>query len=252
VKKLPGAIFDRGSGPEGRGAGMAPRTKLPGAIFLAFAGILAACSGGLRSHAPPQQSYVLRAVDPPARAASVSVPRASLRVLFPTAAPGLDSEHIMLLQADRRLSYYAATRWAAALPAMVEQLTVQTFRRTGAWRAVEDSAGVWPADYFLQLDIRRFESDYTGGPGPPTVHVAFDCTLGRRSGDDELVASFVAEHAVTAEQNRMGAVVQAFERAADAALAEAAERAQAAIDEKSGAAAAADKTAGTATGPAGN
>jgi cholesterol transport system auxiliary component len=207
-------------------------------IAVALATALTGCSGGLHSSAPPVQSYVLRAVEPAPQPARASLPNASLRVLYPTAAPGLDSDHIMLLEADRRLSYYAATRWAAALPALVEQLTADTFRGTGAWRAVEDSSGVWSADYFLQLDIRRFEADYSGGSGPPVVHVVFDCTLGRRGGHDELVTSFVAQRAVIAEQNRLSAVVAAFERAADEALAEAAERSQAAIAEKSGAAAA--------------
>ncbi len=203
--------------------------RRPGAI-AACAAALTGCSAGLHSSAPPLQSYVLRAADPAPQAARTSLPKATLRVLYPTAAPGLDSEHIVLLQADRRLSYYAATRWAAALPALVEQLAADTFRRSGAWRAVEDSRGVWSADYFLQLDIRRFEADYTGGAGPPVVHVAFDCTLGRRAAEQEVVATFVAERAVDAEQNRLGAVVDAFERAADGALSEAAERAQSAIE----------------------
>jgi cholesterol transport system auxiliary component len=201
-------------------------------LALAGAAALTGCSAGLHSSAPPLQSYVLRAADPAPRAARTSVPKATLRVLYPTAAPGLDSEHIMLLQADRRLSYYAATRWAAAVPALVEQLAADTFRRTGAWRAVEDSRGVWSADYFLQLDIRRFEADYTGGSGPPVVHVTLDCTLGRRAGEEEVVASFVAERAVAAEENRLGAVVEAFEQAADGALAEATERARAALEQQ--------------------
>jgi len=199
------------------------------ALMLAMAGTLSACVSGLRSDAPPVQAYVLRAAPGEQHSPSAAGPRASLKVLYPTAAPGLDTERIVLIQSNRRLSYYAASRWAAALPTLVEQLAVDTLRRTGAWSAVEGSGGVWPADYFLQLDIRRFEADYSSGSGPPVVHVVLDCTLGRRAGEQELVASFITERTEAAAQNRLGAVVAAFERAADGALGEAAERAQAKV-----------------------
>jgi cholesterol transport system auxiliary component len=199
-------------------------------VMLALTSLLAACSFALRSSAPPVQSYVLRAADSAQQAAREPRGGASLRVFYPTAAPGLGSEHIMLLQSDRRLSYYAASRWAAALPSVVEQLAVDTLRHAGAWGAVEGSSGALPAEYFLQLDIRRFEADYTGGRAAPVVQVALDCTLGHRGAEQELVASFLVTRAVQADQNRLGAVVAAFQQAADGALGEVADRAQAAID----------------------
>jgi len=200
-------------------------------LALALLPWLVACSG-LRSSAPPLQSYVLRAAPPAQRLARAAAPRVTLRVLYPTTAPGLDSEHIMLLRSDRRLSYYAASRWAARVPTVVEQLAVDTLRNTGAWAAVEDSRGTWSADYFLQLDIRRFEADDTEAGAPPLVHVTLDCTVGRRARDEEVIASFVAERAVSASENRLGAVVAAFEQAVGGALADAAVQASAAIDEK--------------------
>lgn len=199
-------------------------------ITLALASLLAACSFSLRSSAPPVETYVLRAPDYAQQPALAAPGGPSLRVLSPTAAPGLDSERIMLLQSDRRLSYYAASRWAAALPSMIEQLAVDTLRRSRSWSAVEDPAGVLPADYFLQLDIRRFEADYTDGSGPPVVQVALQCTLGHRGAEHELVASFLVTRTVRADQNRLGVVVAAFDEAASAALGEVADRAHAALE----------------------
>jgi len=198
--------------------------------LLAAAAVLAACSLGLRSNAPPVQSYVLRAGEAAPQPARRVRGSASLRVLYPTAASGLGSDRIVLLQSDHRLSYYAASRWAAPLPSMVEELAVDTLRRAGTWDAVEDSSGVLPAQYFLQIDIRRFEADYTGTSGPPLVQVALDCTLGHRGGEQELVASFLVARTVRASENRLGAVVAAFEQAASDALGEAAGDAQAALD----------------------
>jgi hypothetical protein len=53
--------------------------------------------------------------------------------------------------------------------------------------------------------------------------VVLDCTLARRIGRD-LVTTFVAEASADATENRMAAVVAAFEKAANAALAVVAER----------------------------
>jgi cholesterol transport system auxiliary component len=189
------------------------------------AATMSACSGGLHSSAPPQQAYVLRAIPPPAQEPLVQEP--SLRVMRPLPSPGLESERIVLLQPDRRLSFYAASRWAAPLPDVVEALSVDTFRMSGAWSSVGDSRSSFPADYILQITIRRFEADTTQGSAP-VAHVSLDCMLGRRT-DRELIASFAVEAAENASENRLGAIVAAFERAANAALATAAEHAATAV-----------------------
>jgi cholesterol transport system auxiliary component len=135
----------------------------------------------------------------------------------PIAAPGLDSDHIVLVESGHRMSYYVASRWPADLPSMVEELTVDTLRASGAWSTVQDSNSAFAADYLLQIVIRRFEAEYGAGSGPPEVHVSFDCTLGRRVGR-EIMASFVAEGSATATANHVGEVVAAFETAANRAL----------------------------------
>ncbi len=55
---------------------------------------------------------------------------ASLHVNRPMAAPGLDSDHIVLVQPDHKMSYYVASRWPADLPSVVESLAVDTLRTT--------------------------------------------------------------------------------------------------------------------------
>ena len=83
---------------------------------------------------------------------------------------------------------------------MVEDLAAETLRGSGAWSSVHDSQGAFPTDYFLQLDIRRFEADYTEG-GDPKVHVVLDCTLGRRT-DRELLDEFHRRRQRAAGANR--------------------------------------------------
>src|SRR5690606_32380603 len=132
-----------------------PRISLSKPLLLLLLSTLAGCSGGLRSDAPPTQVYLLRM--------TADVPRAdeplpaSLQVARPQAHPGLESDRLMLVQEDRRMSHIAGSRWAAELPEMVEALAVQATRATGAWSTVQDSLSPFSADYLLQITIRRFE-----------------------------------------------------------------------------------------------
>jgi ABC-type uncharacterized transport system auxiliary subunit len=198
------------------------------ALGAALAGALAACSSGLHSSAPAEQTYVLRA-PPAAQQSTTGSAHMRLRVLRPLAAPGLGSDRIALVAAGNRLDFLAASRWAAPLPDMLEALAVQTFAGSGGpWSIVEDSRGSLAEDYFLQLTVRRFEADYTQRPDVPTVHVELDCVLGRRD-DRTVVASFLVESTQDAMQNRVSSIVAAFEQAADTALVGAAQRAAAAL-----------------------
>jgi cholesterol transport system auxiliary component len=195
----------------------APLRRALSAAILGLATSMAACSGGLHSDAPATQIYVLRASVHPQ--AQLIPPTASLRVSRPMAGPGLDSDHILLVQSDHRMSYFVASRWPADLPGVVESLAVDTLRTTGAWTTVQDSGSAFSSDYLLQIVIRRFEADYSVGSSAPEVHVVLDCTVGRRAGR-EVIASFVAEGSSTAAANRLGDVVAAFEDASNKALAD--------------------------------
>ena len=183
---------------------------------------LTGCAGGLHSDSPATQVYVIRATPRPQGAAKP--PTASIHVSRPIAAPGLDSDHIVLVQADHKMSYYVASRWPAELPAGVESLAVDTMRSTGAWTTVQDSGSAFSSDYLLQIVIRRFEADYSGGGSAPEVHVVLDCTVGRRAGR-EIVGSFMAQGSAAAAANRLGDVVGAFEVAANQALLDIAQQA---------------------------
>jgi cholesterol transport system auxiliary component len=186
----------------------------------ALCALLSGCTGLFHSTKQPDQTYYLRAPvgAPPATASAAEAGAgASLRVEQPIAGPGFDSSHIMLVQADHRMNFYAASRWPAAAPQLIEALAVETLRASGAWSSVQDSTSPFPASYLLQITLRRFDADYSGGGSAPEVHVVLECTIGRREGR-EVVATFVAQGAATAAADRMGAVVAAFEQASGTAL----------------------------------
>lgn len=210
------------------------RWSMLGAVLMT-----AGCSGGLHSDAQPLQIYVLRAAvsAPPASAngavtrpldttatASGGAPAPSVQLPRPSADPGLATELITLVRSDHRMDYYSGSRWASELPDVVSTLALDTLRASGQWAAVQESPSPFSSDYLLQINIRRFEADYTDGSVAPKVHVVLDCTVARRIGR-ELVTTFVAESTAEASENRLSAVVAAFEKAANAALAVMAERA---------------------------
>ena len=215
-------------------------------LMLSTGLLVSGCSGLLHSDDPPVQVYVLRAAVSPTRAATeqaqalrdartASVAEAkpaesapTLQVPRPQADPGLANELITLVQSDHRMDRYAGSSWAGALPDVVETLAIDTLRATGNWSSVNDAPSPFAADYLLQINIRRFEADYTGGGDAPRIYVTLDCTIARRIGR-ELLTSFVVEGVADAEANKMSAVIGAFEKAANAALANMAQRSSDAV-----------------------
>ena len=191
--------------------------------------LLAGCTGLFHSSTKPEQIYYLRAPGAlggegtsatsgaSATVAEAAPVRSSLRVGRPVAAPGLDSPHIMLVQADHRMNFYTGSRWPAAAPDVLEALVVETLRASGDWSSVEDSASPFPSDYLLQIRVRRFEADYGTGAAVPAVQVRLDCIIGRRQGR-EVLATFGAAGSAPATANRMSEVVAAFEQATGIAL----------------------------------
>jgi cholesterol transport system auxiliary component len=180
----------------------------------------AGCSG-FRSNQPAMQVYTLDPVFTESTAATAST-STTLQVLRPQAAPGLDTERIALRRSAQRLDYYAGSRWPAPLPEFVQSLAVEALRASGKFHSVHADTATFAADEVLQIEIRRWQAEYAGD-NPPVVHVQLLATLGRRA-DRGIVASVSADSSVTATENRMQAVVAAFQSAATAALSDLAGR----------------------------
>jgi cholesterol transport system auxiliary component len=99
---------------------------------------------------------------------------------------------------------------------MLQQNLVGALAAGGMFAAVYAAPARAPAELLLDVELRRFEavspgSDASAGPAP-VVHVQAQASLvDTRRG--VRVTSFVSEAAVPASDNRLGAVVAAFERA---------------------------------------
>jgi cholesterol transport system auxiliary component len=185
--------------------------------------LLDGCMGLFRSNLPLSQVYVLRplwSAPAPATPGAATAPAAggvgSVQVTLPLAAAGLATDGIVVVRPGGRLDYYSAARWAGAAPGMLQTLVIDALRASNRFAMVESDAGPFPSEYVLSLELRHFEAEYTAA-GPPTVHVALVCTLGKR-GNREVIVSFTVDSQATAGADRMQAVVAAFQRATGDAL----------------------------------
>jgi ABC-type uncharacterized transport system auxiliary subunit len=191
------------------------RSSLLAAPLLVGLVLLAGCSSlfGGRESAPV--TYVLR----PA-VTGVAVPGTgtkSLQVQRVVVAPGYARDEILRTEPDRRLGQYASSRWPDVLPAVVERLAVDAARGSGAWSVVHDAAAPLPATELLRLTVRRFDAEYTVAGRAPTVRVVIDATVSRRI-DRTLLSAFTVETSAQAADDRMSAIVAAFDEAAGVAM----------------------------------
>jgi ABC-type uncharacterized transport system auxiliary subunit len=188
--------------------------------LLLLALSLAGCSG-LRSKDPVVQTYVLQGgaaalpAESPNRGEMPGDTSETLAVARPLAASGLDNEGIAVLRADGRLDTFAVSRWAGQLPDVLQTVLIDAQRASGSWRAVFPDTAPFSAGLLLQVEVRQFQAEY-GASGPPVAHVALEGTFGRRS-QGQVLRTLHAESRVSAKEDRMVAVVAAF----NAALADA-------------------------------
>jgi cholesterol transport system auxiliary component len=176
--------------------------------------LLAGCTGSLltsKEVAPQTYRLAPLAAEPPNAAPFDAL----LLVVRPNAAPGLDTERIALLHPDRRLDYYAASQWGAALPDVLQDVVVQSMQNTGRVRSVQRDLANFRSDFVLQLDVRAFQAEYEDG-GAPRVRVDLIATIGRVS-DRRSVFTFAAGALEPAESNTMTAVTAAFDKAMQSA-----------------------------------
>jgi ABC-type uncharacterized transport system auxiliary subunit len=206
--------------------------SLPAGAAVAM---LASACVGFHSEQAPVQVYNLEprfveattvaatpAVGEPVAAAHETAATSTLLVLRPLAAPGLDTAGIALTRDGQRLDYYAASRWPAPLPQLMQSLAVDALRASGRFRSVQPDGSAFAADVVLQLEVRRCQAVYRGD-GPPVVQVQLLATFGRR-GETGKLMTVSADSAVPAAENRMQSVVAAFQSAVGTALSELAAR----------------------------
>jgi ABC-type uncharacterized transport system auxiliary subunit len=143
--------------------------------------------------------------------------RLDLAVLKPKLRTGLETDRIAVLYPDRRLDYFADARWSGPLAEVLQDLVLQELHSRGNLRNVSSDASVFSSAYWLEIEVTDFQAEYTSAAAAPTVRVRFLARIGS-SGERRILGQFDASAVQPAADNRLTAIVEAYERAADAAL----------------------------------
>jgi cholesterol transport system auxiliary component len=189
-------------------------------VLIALASVtLAACAGSLfKNKAAPPTMYMLGAARSAAATADPSNNLPSdLAVLRPRVRAGLDTDRIAALYPDRHMDYFADVRWSGPLDEVLQDLAVQQFHTNPRLSNVSADVSVFASTYWLEIEVADFQAEYSAAGGPPTVHVHMQARMGN-SGDRHILARFEPDVREAAADNRMSAIVDAYNRAADRAL----------------------------------
>ena len=217
------------------------RAHLRSVAWLACASSLALLLGGcagslLQSDAKVPDTFRLgfdAATAAATASATPSIAGLAIAVARPRAAAAIDTDRIAVLAAGNRFDYYADARWAESAPQMLQQNLVSALAATAQFGGgVMTAPARVPTELLLDVELRRFEAvtagaDAASSGAAPVVHVQVQVSLvdSRRVAR---VTSFVSEAAVPASENRLSAVVAAFNRANAQVVSDIAARTQAA------------------------
>jgi cholesterol transport system auxiliary component len=194
-------------------------------VLIALLGAtLAACAGSLfKNKAAPPTMYMLGATrsTPAADPPSEHLP-ADLAVLRPRVRAGLDTDRIAALYPDRRMDYFADVRWSGPLDEVIQDLAVQQLHLNPGLRNVSADVSAFTSAYWLEIEVIDFQAEYSAAGGAPTIHAHLQARIGN-SVDRHVLARFDPDVHEAAADNRMSAIVDAYNRAADNALTEIAE-----------------------------
>jgi cholesterol transport system auxiliary component len=189
------------------------RLLLVGASSL----VLSACSGLLGPGEAPQL-YTLHPTLPPPGSTAAPVSW-SLAVAIPDASASLDTTRIALTRSGTTMDYYANAAWPDALTVLVQTALLSAFQDSGRTAAAAREQDAVHADYVLATDIRDFTAHYDDPNGAPRIVVTIVAQMATAHGR-KVVTNLTATQTVQASANSVDAVVQAFDSAFGAALAQ--------------------------------
>ena len=155
----------------------------------------------------------------------VSVPKGPPGAMFgvlktPSAFTRAAASDRILTSTNGEVAYIAGARWISPAFVLFEEATARAFENDPGRARLIGRGEVAKADMMLRLEVRTFEADYVNGPkAAPEIVVRVRAVL-NRSQDRALVGDQVFEAKVQAADNRVSAIVPAFDQAVAKVLGE--------------------------------
>ena len=174
--------------------------------------ILAGCSVLERAEKAPSL-YVLKPVPAGVNIAS-DRPTPEIAIRKPEIEPGLNTEKIAVLKADRTLDFISGAEWAAQLEDVLASFLQASYENKLPLNSVVEEDYQSAADWDLMTTVRDFQAEYSGyeASEPPVIRVTFLMTLRDRN-NGETLNKLVLSRAVPARANTETEIVSAFEQA---------------------------------------
>jgi cholesterol transport system auxiliary component len=150
--------------------------------------------------------------------ASVSVPKGPPGAMFgvlkaPSAFTRAAAGDRILTSTGGQVAYIADARWVSPAFVLFEEAVARSFESDPGRARLIGRGEVAKADLVLRLEVRTFETDYVDGPkAAPEVVVRVRGVLNRNQ-DRALVGDQVFEARVKAADNRVSAIVPAYDQA---------------------------------------
>jgi cholesterol transport system auxiliary component len=146
-----------------------------------------------------------------------------LLVETPISPAGLGTARIALQDSPIELRYFEFANWIDFAPKMVQALIIESFENSGKIVSVGREQIGLRSDFVLKTDLREFQAEYEErlpsgtrelGPNasPPWVHVRLNVKLVKMP-QREIVAQQTFDRRVRAQENRMSAIIDAFDDA---------------------------------------
>lgn len=131
----------------------------------------------------------------------------------PTAFTRAAAGDRILTSTNGEVAYIADARWVSPAFVLFEEATARAFDNDPGRARLIGRGEVAKADMTLRLEVRSFETDYVNGPkAAPEVLVRVRAVLNRNT-DRALVGDQIFEAKVKAADNRVGAIVPAYDQA---------------------------------------
>jgi len=180
------------------------------ALSLTAAALALSACVSLLPDAEPSQLYRLEAaIDP---AATVAPPSPTFGLVLPSSGfvQAASGDRILTVTGDE-VAYIAGARWVAPASELFEEAVERAFDANAGPARLVTRGEMRNAESVLRLDVRRFEVVYDRGQdAAPLVRVRLRATLVNR-GDRALLDEEVFEAEVRASDNRVSAIIAAFD-----------------------------------------
>lgn len=185
-------------------------------IALALAAVGLSGCVSLFPKSDPSQLYRFEATVPERPESKEQVGVLRLTSGFARASSG---DRILTINTGGEVAYIAATRWVSPASVLFDEQVAQAFHSAGRARLI-GRGEVVKADYALKLDVIDFEAVYDQGPkAAPMVQVTIRGIL-TTTRDRGVVSDKLFSAKVRASDNRVGAIVPAFNQALSQTLTE--------------------------------